>query len=297
MESNNIYSPPLTSLCEGSPFASSNPILYLPRRTSDDSLDLTNRIVIEAVFRRFAGLNAPANFSNPNLNVVSASRKAKGNRTLTLAQTHAHNAGRRSSISSELSLVDDPEFVVPPGVTLKRHALSGSDYAFTSMSAVDWLEDFSSIHGIEEASTLCAHWVRMGLIGPVQGTSTLKAKAGEFIVRLRDQGEKDVSIHCRPALFTSLPLTSAYPTSSFSLEGRLPRVGQGDVPHRGCWGVVGLDQPVDDHAGVPAPARLVLDPTIVNVPQRAHGGREPATGSRPGVDSACELKQDADRLA
>lgn len=85
------------------------------------------------------------------------------------------------------------EYVPPPGVTLRRHAASGSDYSFTSMAAVDWLEEFSSLHGIEEASTMACHWVRMGLIAPVDGAPSLKIKAGEFICRLRDKGERDVS--------------------------------------------------------------------------------------------------------
>ncbi|KAL7408870.1 regulator of G protein signaling domain-containing protein [Mrakia frigida] len=216
IKTNNIHAPHLVALCASSPFAASKPILYLPRRSSDDSLDFTHRSMIEDVFRRFAGLTPPASFSSAsqtsltNTTSLPVARKFRGARALTLAQKgHAqaqaqaqaqqHNAGRRGSMSSEISVklnyledeFGDIEYVPPPGVTLRRHASTGVDYSFTSMSAVDWLEDFSSVHGIEEASTMCAHWVRMGFIAPVDGASTLKVKAGEFICRLRDKGERD----------------------------------------------------------------------------------------------------------
>lgn len=47
IQSNNIHAPSLVALCASSPFATSKPILYLPRKHLDDSLDFGNRPMIE----------------------------------------------------------------------------------------------------------------------------------------------------------------------------------------------------------------------------------------------------------
>lgn len=162
------------------------------------------------------------------------------------------------------------EYVPPPGVTLKRHAATGAEYSFTSMSAIDWLGDFTSIHGIEEASTMCAHWVRMGFIQTVDRATSLKVKPGEFVCRLRDKGERDVS----PVFLSSFPSCARSTRLTFlplvflPLAGRLPSVRPSHLPNHARGSVVRLgQQPLLPSSLLPPSSKLVLLPPLLCLPR------------------------------
>lgn len=59
---------------------------------------------------------------------------------------------------------------------------------------------------------MACHWVRMGLIAPVDGASSLKVRVGEFVCRLRDKGERDVSLV--PSRFGRSRVASSFLSSS-----------------------------------------------------------------------------------
>ncbi|KAF8743819.1 hypothetical protein AX14_000228 [Amanita brunnescens Koide BX004] len=112
-------------------------LLHLERRSSDDEI-IVSQGVITALFRRFAGRQA--NYTNPNGPgdiFTKYSERAKG------IQLHEY--------------VEKAQPVVGKGQQLHK-------YCFTAVNALEWLCDFTSIVGREEAAEMAAQFVRFGLV-------------------------------------------------------------------------------------------------------------------------------------
>jgi hypothetical protein len=112
-------------------------LLHLERRSSDDEI-IVSQGVISALFRRFAGRQP--NYTNPNGpgNVFTKySERAKG------IQLHDY--------------VEKAQPMVGKGQQLHK-------YCFTAVNALEWLCDFTSIVGREEAAEMAAQFVRFGLV-------------------------------------------------------------------------------------------------------------------------------------
>ncbi|PWN47543.1 regulator of G protein signaling superfamily [Violaceomyces palustris] len=114
-------------------------LLHLERRSHDDEL-LINRPVLEVIFRRFVG-------RQPNY-----------------APGAAGAPTRDPSYSEEdfdrtmgVEMQDVQEKVKGQGVKLFKHT-------FPAIAALDWLCDFTTICGRDEAAEIAAHFVRLGLL-------------------------------------------------------------------------------------------------------------------------------------
>ncbi|KAF9535019.1 regulator of G protein signaling domain-containing protein [Crepidotus variabilis] len=143
------------------PVFSSQPIciklLHLERRSTDDEIIVTQS-VITALFRRFVG-RAP-NYPPPPDKPLDAfqryNERAKG-----------------------ISLIEVPERAQPLlGKSAQLHK-----HCFPAVSALEWLCDFTSVVGREEAAEMAAQFVRFGLITLVSDKRKNNDSAIIFTVR------------------------------------------------------------------------------------------------------------------
>jgi DNA-binding PadR family transcriptional regulator len=160
-------------------------LLHLERRSVDDEIIVTQS-VITALFRRFAGRQP--NYVDPDKNkdpFVSHHERSKG---IALFDGSARDIGR----------------------TITNKDVK---YCFAAVTALEWLCDFTSVVGREEAAEMAAQFVRFGLItlvsdkrknndsaiiftvrGSAPGGNSLVSQHGEFrctakaIYRITDEG-------------------------------------------------------------------------------------------------------------
>lgn len=113
-------------------------LLHLERRASDDEL-LINTPVLEVIFRRFVG-------RSPNYESVTGAHGRPGD--------HAE-AGIDRTLGIEMA--DAQEKVKGRGYRTIKHT-------FNSMGALNWLCDFTTVCGKDEAAEIMAHFQRLDLI-------------------------------------------------------------------------------------------------------------------------------------
>ncbi|KAM0755664.1 hypothetical protein T439DRAFT_8856 [Meredithblackwellia eburnea MCA 4105] len=124
-------------------------LLHLERRQSDDEIHVS-RSVIDVVFRRFAGGRHP--------NYVSEPHDSRGVPTSTRPYVDNLRPTEAFDRSSGIDLQD---------VTEKNKTAGGFTVVkqvFNSVTAIDWLVDYSTCCCREEAGELLAHFVRYGLV-------------------------------------------------------------------------------------------------------------------------------------
>ncbi|KAK8864196.1 hypothetical protein IAR55_001442 [Kwoniella newhampshirensis] len=145
-------------------------LLHLERRSQDDEMIVT-RGVIEVLYRRFAG-------REPNLTRLNEDE----------LQAYYH---------SRFYMKAPP---LPPGETLDRAngmivrkvAASGEkkeapdEYWFSALSAIDWILDYTSATGADEAADILGQFVRYGLIILVSDKG--RVKEGNMVVTVRAGG-------------------------------------------------------------------------------------------------------------
>lgn len=120
-------------------------LLHLERRAHDDEL-LINRPIIEVLFRRFCG-------RQPNYIDAAAAVKT----------AHQDAASFDRTLGIGLSdLMDKPRTTRNVGPI---------KHTFHAVAALDWLCDFTTICGRDEAAEICAHFQRMGLVELVRDSS------------------------------------------------------------------------------------------------------------------------------
>ncbi|CDU26077.1 probable Regulator of G-Protein Signaling Protein [Sporisorium scitamineum] len=115
-------------------------LLHLERRASDDEL-LINTPVLEVIFRRFVG-RSPNYQSAPAAGAKADHTEAIIDRTLGI------------------DMADIQEKV-------KGHGLRTVKHTFNAMGALDWLCDFTTVCGKDEAAEIMAHFQRLDLISLV----------------------------------------------------------------------------------------------------------------------------------
>jgi len=131
-------------------------LLHLERRSSDDEI-IISQSVITALFRRFAG-RQPNTISQPQPTdpYQKYNERAKG-----------------------VPLSDSTERAQPLlGRSQQHHKLT-----FAAVSALEWLCDFTSVVGREEAAEMAAQFVRFGLITLVSDKRKNNDSAIIFTVR------------------------------------------------------------------------------------------------------------------
>ncbi|KAI6033939.1 regulator of G protein signaling domain-containing protein [Pisolithus microcarpus] len=131
-------------------------LLHLERRAADDEIIVTQS-VITALFRRFVGRQA--NYSPSHS-----------------APLDAFQEYQERSKGIQLSNVQDRSNI--PGKPMVTHK-----YCFLAVSALEWLCDFTSVVGREEAAEMAAQFVRFGLITLVSDKRKNNDSAIIFTVR------------------------------------------------------------------------------------------------------------------
>ena len=156
-------------------------LLHLERRSVDDEI-IISQSVITALFRRFAARepNYPPS-SNQNLDPTSAyHERAKGIQLMDVTDRQSSSSGRP--------------------ITHR--------YGFAALAALEWLCDFTSVVGREEAAEMAAQFVRFGLITLVSDKRKNNDSAIIFTVRgSAPGGNSPVSVCYYPGFFPNGLLT------------------------------------------------------------------------------------------
>ncbi|KAI0310231.1 regulator of G protein signaling domain-containing protein [Amylostereum chailletii] len=131
-------------------------LLHLERRSVDDEI-IVSQSVITALFRRFVGrqANYPTNASEPQTPATAYTERSKG-----------------------IQLMDTQE-----RATAGRGQAQTHKHCFMALAALEWLCDFTSVVGREEAAEMAAQFVRFGLIVLVSDKRKNNDSAIIFTVR------------------------------------------------------------------------------------------------------------------
>ncbi len=152
---NGISAEPIAKVFSSQPICLK--LLHLERRSTDDEI-IISQAVVTALFRRFAG--RAANYM-PDTAPLDQSQ-----------EYHERSKG--------IPLVDVTERAAG---LIGRSANTAFKYCFQAVTALEWLCDFTSIVGRDEAAEMAAHFVRFGLISLVSDKRKGNDSAIIFTVR------------------------------------------------------------------------------------------------------------------
>ncbi|ODO08755.1 hypothetical protein L198_00488 [Cryptococcus wingfieldii CBS 7118] len=138
-------------------------LLHLERRSGDDEIIIT-RGVIEVLFRRFIG-------REPNLTKLS------DDEVITHYYSRFYTKAPPLPVGETLDRSE--------GIIIRKSD-NKDDYHFSSRSAIQWMLDFTSATGVDEAADVMGQFVRYGLITLVSDKS--KPKDGNLIVTVKGGG-------------------------------------------------------------------------------------------------------------
>ncbi|BEJ14880.1 hypothetical protein CspHIS471_0406470 [Cutaneotrichosporon sp. HIS471] len=145
-------------------------LLHLERRTQDDEILIT-KSVIEVLFRRFVG-------REPNVSRLMDDE--------LMAQYHSRPHARAPPLppgeECDRTLGVIVRRLPPPATDKKR----GDEYHFSALQAVDWMCDFTTIIGVDEAAEVLGQFARYGFISLVADKS--KVKESNIVVQVRAGG-------------------------------------------------------------------------------------------------------------
>lgn len=144
-------------------------LLHLERRSGDDEIIIT-RSVIEVLFRRFIGR-------------VPNSTKLNDDELLAHFYSRFYTKAPPLPVGETL---DRSEGIIVRKPGGGEKTTSSDDYIFSARAAVDWMLDFTSATGIDEAAEILAQFVRYGLITLVSDKGKIKEE--NLIVSVRGGG-------------------------------------------------------------------------------------------------------------
>ncbi len=133
-------------------------LLHLERRSVDDEI-IVSQSVITALFRRFVGrqANYPPQTAQVLDSTASYHERAKGIQLMDMTDRQPSATGKSQLVTHR--------------------------YCFAALAALEWLCDFSSVVGREEAAEMAAHFFRFGLISLVSDKRKNNDSAIIFTVR------------------------------------------------------------------------------------------------------------------
>ena len=179
-------------------------LLHLERRSSDDEI-IISQAVVTALFRRFAG-RAP-NYLPEQPTALDPNQ-----------EYHERAKGIPLQDVMERS----------PGL-LGRGTQTTYKYCFQAVTALEWLCDFTSIVGRDEAAEMAAHFVRFGLIALVSDKRKGNDSAIIFTVRGNaPAGNSPVAV-CPSSLYLFHTLTYLVVLG----PRRVPLYIKGNLPYNG----------------------------------------------------------------
>lgn len=158
-------------------------LLHVERRAVDDEI-IVSHTMITAVFRRFVGRTA--NYPPENLELLDS--------------FHRYNERAKG-----VSVMDITERAVSGKVPIVHK------YCFAAVTALEWLCDFTSVIGREEAAEMAAQFVRHGLIALVSDKRKNNDSAIIFTVRGAPGGANSPIAVCKAFDMTFVVLISNFP--------------------------------------------------------------------------------------
>lgn len=173
-------------------------LLHLERKSADDEI-IISKSVIEILWRRFVG-------RHPNVSSLSED--------ILVAQKHFRWYQQLNPAST-----DEADRSI--GIVLRRVESRSSqseqmdfEYHFPAWSVIEWLCEFSTCVGPDEAADLAAHFVRYGLIALVMDKS--RVKEDDIIAEVTSGGAVGGTGAAIVSVSVSISLT-------FEGEGRVSR--------------------------------------------------------------------------
>ena len=133
-------------------------LLHLERRSVDDEI-IVSQSVITALFRRFVGRQAnylSQMVQNPDP-TANYHERAKGIQLMDVTDRQSSTTGKSQSVTHR--------------------------FCFAALAALEWLCDFTSVVGREEAAEMAAQFVRFGFITLVSDKRKNNDSAIIFTVR------------------------------------------------------------------------------------------------------------------
>ena len=166
-------------------------LLHLERRTSDDEI-LIGKAVIEIIFKRFLGRqpNLPRNEDERSGGLLSVGSRDDRSRGVAGSGHHPDDPDRNlgiivkkvSVVEREKSPTSSPGTSSSSPEAEKDKVTFSHDYIFLASAGMDWLCDFTTIVGRDEAAEMCAHFVRYGLIKMVPDTKSRPIDPSKVVV-------------------------------------------------------------------------------------------------------------------
>lgn len=148
-------------------------MLHLERRSADDEVIVT-KSVMEVLFRRFAG-------REPNLTRLS------DDELQSLARVRWYTKGNDKAQADEVDWSN--------GIPIRKVVYAPSnekrgeeEYHFSATSAVQWLCDFTTCVGVDEAADLAAQFVRYGFLSLVSDRGRVRDDSLIAVVRAGGAG-------------------------------------------------------------------------------------------------------------
>ncbi|KAL9939728.1 hypothetical protein V8E36_001545 [Tilletia maclaganii] len=134
-------------------------LLHLERRASDDEL-LINTPVLYVIFRRFVGRAPNYPYGQGRISdtaPISSPGAGAGSSNDPRFSNQPQEFDRTLGVEMADQVEKPPKGSASKTAVLYRHT-------FTAIAALDWLCDFTTVCGRDEAAELAAHFVRLGLI-------------------------------------------------------------------------------------------------------------------------------------
>ncbi|ORY32580.1 regulator of G protein signaling domain-domain-containing protein [Naematelia encephala] len=137
-------------------------MLHLERRSNDDEIIIT-KSVVDVLWKRFAG-------REPNVSKLSDEDLA---------------SQFKSRWYAKASVVPGDEVDRSMGVILRKVSVDKKDeYQFSGLHGAEWILDYTTAVGLDEAAEVAAHFVRYGYLALVKA----KVKEGDVVAVVRGGG-------------------------------------------------------------------------------------------------------------
>ena len=174
-------------------------LLHLERRSVDDEI-IVSQAVITALFRRFVGRQP--NYAPDNFQSLDPYQKYQER-------------------SKGLALMDVTERTQP---IMGRATTTVQKYCFAAVAALEWLCDFTSVIGREEAAEMAAQFVRFGLITLVSDKRKNNDSAIIFTVRGSAPAGSNIGVSFKSTIFLKLHPHKRQPRSNTVNSAARPRL-------------------------------------------------------------------------
>lgn len=191
-------------------------MLHLERRSSDDDV-IISKTVIDVIWRRVAG-------PKPNLT------------KLTEDELSTQLLSRWFNKPQKMEEINVEDGLIVRKVAKEDAKKSGSaagggggdEYHFTALGLTNWLVDFTSCGGLDEAAELAGHLVRYGLISLVHDRGKVKENNYVANVKAGGAGGGAGAMHVSPP-FPTLPVSAMSDHNLPVARGRIPCDRKGSV--------------------------------------------------------------------